>query len=443
VKAELLRATIFHTPRNAFREDALEAHIDGGLLIRDGKVVGCGEFEALRKADPDAEVKDWRGGFVLPGLIDTHIHFPQVRVIGSLGLSLLEWLEQAALPEESRMADARYAGHTAQTFVRALAANGTTTALVFGSHFAPATACLFEAAAAIGVRVVSGLVVSDRLLLPELHQTPDAAYRDSTALIREFHGPSRSIYAVTPRFALSTSEAMLEMCQTLLREHTGVRFQTHLNENRQEIAEVARLFPGAQDYLQVYERFGLTGSRCVMAHNVHPCGSELERMAGTDTSVAHCPSSNAALGSGLFPMRSHVAAGVRFGLGTDVGAGTSFSLLREGLQAYLMQRVMTDGMLLTGAQLLYLATRAGAEALGVSDEVGDFSAGKSADFVYVRPRAGTPFAAGVENAPDAEKMLTKVFTLADADCIREVRVEGAMIYDGRSAGREACGTDGS
>ena len=425
--SELLRATIFHTPRNAFREDALEAYSDGGLLIRNGKIAACGDFAAVRAAHPNAEVKDWRGGFLLPGLIDTHIHFPQIRVIGSLGRTLLDWLEEAALPEESRMADVNYACQTAQTFVRALAAYGTTTALVFGSHFAPATACLFEAAAATGVRVISGLVVSDRLLRPDLHQSPEVAYRDSTKLIDEFHGRGRLLYAVTPRFALSTSEAMLEVCQTLMREHQGLRFQSHLNENRQEITEVARLFPWAEDYLGVYERFGLTGARSVMAHNVHPCGSELERMAGTGTSVAHCPSSNAALGSGLFPLRSHLEAGVRCALGTDVGAGTSFSLLREGLQAYLMQRVMTDGMLLTGAHLLYLATRAGAEALGLDDEIGDFAPGKSADFVYVRPRSNTPFAAGVESA-ELNKILAAIFALAESDCVREVRVQGSAIY---------------
>src|SRR4051794_10198983 len=263
---ELLRATIFHTPRNPFREEALEAFADGGLLIRDGRVAACGDFSEVRAAHPDAAVQDLRGGFLLPGLIDTHLHFPQVRVTGSLGLGLLEWLTQCALPEESRMGEVAYARQIADVFVRALAAHGTTTALVFGSHYAGATACLFEAAAASGLRVVSGLVVSDRMLRPDLHRTPEQAYCDSAALIRRFHGRGRLLYAVTPRFALSTSEAMLEVCKTLLQEHAGLRFQTHLNENREEIAAVARLFPWAPDYLAVYERFGLAGPRSVMAH---------------------------------------------------------------------------------------------------------------------------------------------------------------------------------
>jgi guanine deaminase len=428
VTGELLRATIFHTPRNAFQEEALEAYSDGGLLIQDGKILACGDFGAVRSANPNVGVRDLRGGFLLPGLIDTHIHFPQVRVIGSLGRSLLDWLEHAALPEESRMANEQYARQMAQVFVRALASNGTTTALVFGSHFAPATTCLFEAAASIGLRMVSGLVLSDRLLRPELHQTPEAAYRDAAALIRRFHGQGGLLYAVTPRFALSASEALLDVCRTLMREHAGLRFQTHLNENPQEVAEVARLFPWAEDYLAVYERFGLIGPGSVMAHNVHPRESELARLAAGGTAVAHCPSSNAALGSGIFPLRRHVAAGVRCALGTDVGAGTSFSLFREGLQAYLIQRIASEGMLLSGAQLLYLATRAGAEALNLDGEIGDFTPGKSADLVYVRPREGTPFAAGVENAADLQKILTAIFTLADPESIREVQVQGSAIW---------------
>lgn len=430
---EILRATIFHTPRNAFREDALEAFLDGGLLLRDGSVAACGEFAEVRAAHPQAGVNDMRGGFLLPGLIDTHVHFPQVRVIGSLGHSLLDWLEHCALPEESRMAEAHYAAETARVFVRALATHGTTTALVFGSHFAPATACLFKAAEDMGLRLVTGLVVSDRLLRPDLHQTPEAAYRESTDLIRRFHGRGRLLYAVTPRFALSASEPMLEVCRTLMREHAGVRFQTHLNENRDEVAEVARLFPWASGYLAVYERFGLSGPRAVMAHNVHPTASELQRLSASRTSVAHCPSSNSALGSGIFPMRAHVEAGVHCALGTDVGAGTSFSMLKEGLQAYLMQRLIPNGMLLSGAQLLYLATRAGAEALAMEDQVGDFQPGKAADFVYLLPRANTPLAATLDREEDLGKILTVLFTLGDAECVREVRVQGTVIYRNETA----------
>ena len=428
-RGEILRAPLFHTPQNPFLNGrGLESHGDGGLLIRAGKILACGEYGAVQAAHPSVPITDLRGGFLLPGFIDTHTHFPQLSVLGGLGRELLDWLEYVALPEEARMADDAYACQTAQGFVRALAAHGTTTALVFGAHFASATASLFEAAAASGLRVVSGMVLSDRRLRPELHQSPEAAYRDSTNLIRRFHGQGRLLYAVTPRFALSTSDAMLEMCQTLLCENSGVRFQTHLNENRQEIAEVAQLFPWASDYLNVYERFELAGSRSVMAHNVHPSDSELERLAASGTSISHCPCSNAALGSGLFPLRRHMAAGVKFALGTDVGGGTGFGMLKEGLQAYLVQRLAVDGALLIPAHLLYLATRAGAVALGMDEEIGDFSPGKSADLVYLRPPQGSPLEAVVKQADSMDRILAALFTLAGSESVREVRVEGSVVF---------------
>jgi len=414
----------------------MECHWDGGLLIHDGRIAACGDFETIRAANPQATTVDLRGGFLLPGLIDTHTHFPQLRVLGALGRSLLDWLEDCALPEEARMADESHARRIAAGFVHALASHGTTTALVFGAHFAAATALLFEAAAKSGLRMIGGMVLSDRRLRPELHQTPDSAYRESSDLIRCFHGRGRLLYAVTPRFALSTSEAMLEVCQTLLREHEGLRFQTHLNENPREIVEVAKLFPWASDYLAVYERFGLGGRGAVMAHNVHATASELERLGASGTAVAHCPCSNATLGSGLFALKSHLKAGVRIALGTDVGGGTGFSLLKEALQAYLLQRVAPEGALLDAAQMLYLATRAGAEALGLEEEIGDFQPGKAADVIYVRPPLDTPLSAVLERAETPEQALAAIFTLAGAESIQEVRVEGSVVYRLNQAARE-------
>jgi guanine deaminase len=428
--AELLRAAIFHTPRNPFREEpALEAHLDGGLLIEDGRVRACGDFAEVRAAHPQAPLRDLRGGFLLPGFVDAHVHFPQVRVLGSLGLSLLDWLEQCALPEEARLADVSYARRIAREFIRALASHGTTAALVFVAHFSAATAALFEEAGTAGLRVISGLVVSDRMLLAELHQTPDAAYRESADLIARYHGRGRLGYAVTPRFALSASEAMLEVCGALLREHSSIRFQTHLNENLEEIVEVRRNFEWAGDYLGVYERFGLVGARSVFAHSVHSSDEELLRLAVGGSSVAHCPSSNAALGSGHFPLLRHVQAGVRVALGSDVGAGTGFGILKEGLQAYLMQRLAPQGFPLTPAHLLYLATRAGADALGMGGEIGDFSVGKAADCVYLRPPAPSPLASIAAGAGDASHVLGAVFALAGLESVREVRVAGDVVYE--------------
>ncbi|HLI86097.1 MAG TPA: guanine deaminase [Bryobacteraceae bacterium] len=434
-QTELLRGGIFHTPKNPLAEaQALTAFADGGLAIQNGRILKCADYAEVRAAYPDLPVRDLRGRFILPGFVDTHIHFPQVRILGGLGFTLVEWLEQVALPEEARLADENYAATIAREFVAALAAHGTTTALVFGSHFAPATAALFEAAAERGLRVASGLVLSDRGLRTELRHTPQAAYDESRALLRRFHGRCRLSYAVMPRFALSTSETMLEVCAALLADHPEATFTTHINENRDEIAEVARLFPWASDYFAVYERYSLAGRRSVFAHNVHATDEQIRRLSGLEASIAHCPASNAALGSGIFPMARHLAAGVRCALGTDVGGGTGFGMMKEALAAYLVQRLAPEPIVLAPATMLYLATRAGAEALGMEHETGDFSPGKSADFVVLAPPADGVLAARLKRAGTPGQVLAALFTLAGAESVREVRVEGQVVFGGDAGG---------
>ena len=219
---DLWRATIFHTPRSPFRNDgALVALPDGGLATQQGRIVACGDYSDVQKNYPDATAHDLRGGFLLPGFVDTHVHYPQSRILGGLGYSLLDWLDQLALPEEAKLADVNYAIEVAGEFTQALAGHGTTTAMVFGSHFPGATAALFKAAAERGLRIFSGLVLADRNLRPELHQSPEAAYRDSKALINCFHRKQRIGYAVTPRFALSASDGMLEVCQSAVARDSG------------------------------------------------------------------------------------------------------------------------------------------------------------------------------------------------------------------------------
>ena len=402
----IFRATIFHTRKNPFQGTAGSrgVSVDGGLAVQAGRILRCADYSEVAKAYPDAVVHDLRGRFILPGFIDTHGHFPQVRILGGLGFTLLDWLEHLALPEEARLADANYAAIIADEFVSALAAHGTTTALVFGSHFAAATAALFDAAERRGLRVVSGLVMSDRGLLPELHQSPAAAHSDSCALIRHIHGKPnpgkpRLGYAVTPRFAFSVSEAMLEVWWTpLLDEHPDARFTTHIDENAEEIREVERLFPWAKDYLAVYERYGLVSKRSVLAHNIHTSADELSRLGGHRAAIAHCPSSNAALGSGIFPMARHVAHRVRFALGTDVGGGTGFGMMKEALAAYLMQRLAPSPLILVPATMHFLATRAGAEALAMGDETGDFMKAKSATLLSFSRRPPEAFSKADSNA---------------------------------------------
>jgi guanine deaminase len=252
-------------------------------------------------------------------------------------------------------------------------------------------------------------------------------------LIGRYHKRGRLLYAVTPRFAFSTTDAMLEVCQRLLTEHEDVRLQTHINENVSEIAELARLFPWAKDYLAIYDRYGLTTHRSVMAHNIHTTSHELERMAAAGTAVAHCPASNAALGSGLFPLTRHIDAGVTCSLGTDVGGGIGFGMMKEGLQAYLMQRLAPVPKGLDAARLLYLTTLAGAEAVNLDRDIGDFCDGKAADFVHLRPPAGSVLASAVRHADSPQQALSALFTMAGAESVREVRVAGDVVYQAEQA----------
>jgi len=406
---------------------------DGGLLVQDGIITAAGDFARVRAAAPDVPVTDWRGSLAVPGLIDTHVHFPQLRILGRSGPSLLEWLERVALPEEARMADLHEADRTARDFVEAMLAHGTTSALVFGAHYAPATAALFERASERGLRLTTGLVCADRELRPDLHQTPAAAHADASALITRFHGRGRLRYAVTPRFAVSTSEAMLEVCQSLCREHPTVLVQTHLNEQRAEVDAVRRLFPWSADYLAVYERYGLSGRRSVFAHSVWTSDGEIERLAESGSSVAHCPGSNAALGSGLFAMRRHLSGGVHCAIGTDVGAGLGFSLLRESTLARLFQRLVPDGEPLGPAHLLYLVTAAGARALGLESQVGDFQVGKAADVVRLAPARGSALASAWARAETLEDRLAVVLALGDRHTVREVRIAGRTVHAAEGA----------
>jgi guanine deaminase len=422
------RATVFDTPRSPFDGGGLRSEEDGGIAVERGVIVDRGPYDQVRASRPGDEVVDLSGGVLLPGLVDTHVHFPQVRVIGGLGRPLLEWLDRCALPEEARMADVGYATSVATDFLDGLTRAGTTTALVFGAHFAPAVDALFEQAAVSGLRITSGLVVSDRKLRAELATTPEQAHADGLALAGRWHGKDRLRYAVTPRFSLSTTPALLESCAALLGDVEGALFTSHVNENQAEIEAVGDLFPDCDHYVDTYHRFGLVGRHSVLAHNVHPTDAELDVFAAAQASVAHCPSSNSALGSGLFAMRRHVERGVRVALGTDVGAGTSFSLLREGLQACFMQALLgAAGLPLDSAHMLYLATGAGAAALDLADQVGDLSVGKQFDAVWVRPQPDTTLARVLGHATDAEDALAKVLALAGSGDVSRVWVGGDRV----------------
>ena len=426
---KIIRSQLLHTPKNPFdTKDALMSFADGAIAFADGVILGVGHYSKISKDFPETEVIDEHNAILLPGFIDTHVHYPQVPIIGALGMELLEWLEKRAFLEEGKLIDSAYAKQIAKDFLNSLLRNGTTTALVFGTHFAASQDVFFTEAQALGLNIISGLVLSDRNLPEILQTTPAKAYEESKVLINRWHKRGCLQYAVMPRFSVSCSESILKVCGQLLNEHPDIMLHTHINENSKEIDVVSKLFPWAKDYLHTYEQFGLVNDHSVFAHNLQVSDSELERLAKAKAAIAHCPSSNMFLGSGLFNLKRHLQHKVSFALGSDVGAGTGFSLLKEGLMSYQGQMLQKDGYSLTAAHLLYLSTKAGAEVLNMASEVGDFQVGKRADFVVIEPPSNSTLAKVLVHSPSAEVALGALFTLAREDCVKAVFVAGRLRY---------------
>lgn len=428
---QLYRATLLSTAGTDLNDVSLTAIEDAGVLVEDGAVIAAAGFPELAARYPDAALIDRSGSYLLPGFIDTHVHLPQLSVIGSMGLTLLDWLKERTFPEELRFADRAYARQGSVALLERLIRNGTTSALVFGAHQKAAMEEFFAVAAASGLRIGAGLVLGDRNLPPGLSTSPEQAFSDSLELAQRWHGQGRLRYAVTPRFAVSASDELLAASSAVLQQLDGLLFTTHLNEMPAEVEVVMNSFPQAEDYLDTYGRHGLVGTRSLFAHNVHPTAPELRRLAVAGSSVCHCPSSNLFLGSGLFPLAAHVAAGVRVALGTDVGAGTSYSVLNEALHAHLHQMNRPDGLRLSAAGLLWLATRAGALALNLPDS-GSLQPGMSFDAVFLEPQPDSTLAARLQRARDSEDVLAALITLAREDAVRHVYVQGEqLLADGR------------
>lgn len=424
----IYRARVFDTPTDPFSGGSLRSESDVALVVDDGLIIARTDFASATADHPDAEVVDLRAGVLIPGLIDTHVHYPQIRAIGYLGKPLLDWLDHCTLPEEAKLGDHDYASALAGEFLTGLTSAGTTSAMVFGSHFATAMDTFFTQAAEVGLRITSGLVTSDTILPEPLLTSVERSVSESQDLIDRWHGKGHLRYAVTPRFSFSAGQELLAAGGQLVADNPGIWVTSHLNENRDEIAGVAEKFPEALDYLDTYDRAGLLNRQTILAHNVHPSDRELARMAEVGAASAHCPTSNSNLASGFFPLRRHIEAGVRVALGSDVGAGTGFSLFKEGVQAYFMQQLDPSGGLpLSSAHLLHLATAAGAEALELSDQVGDLSEGKRFDAAYIQPTEGQPLAVGLEHASSDNDALAKIFAMGTPADIAQVWVDGRLV----------------
>ncbi|MGP0936939.1 guanine deaminase [Serratia sp. CY74664] len=361
---------------------------DGLLLLNGGVIVWFGSWqqgEAL--LPPGFAVTEYRDKPIVPGFIDTHIHYPQTEMIAAYGDQLLDWLNNYTFPTESRYGCERHADAMSAFFLRELLSNGTTTALVFGSVHPQSVDALFSQAQTLNMRLIAGKVMMDRHAPQALLETPEQSYRDTRELIERWHGKGRLGYAITPRFAPTSTPALLAQVQRLREEFPDVWLQTHLSENPQEVAWVKSLFPQSQSYLDVYHRYGMTGGKSVFAHCLHLEEQEWDCLCETRSAIAFCPTSNLFLGSGLFDLQQAWRKRVKLGIGTDVGAGTSFNMLRTLGEAYKVGQL--QHYRLSAVEAFYHATLGGARALSLDDKIGNFDVGKEADFVVLDP-AVTP-----------------------------------------------------
>ncbi|KQS04562.1 guanine deaminase [Sphingomonas sp. Leaf357] len=421
------RAELLSVPEDPAQGGGVRHHPDGLLVVEDGLVVAFGDHADLapRFADVAVERID---GLIVPGFVDCHVHYPQTDRIAAHGAQLLEWLERHIFPAEAAFADRTHADGVAAFFLDELLRNGTTSALVFATVHAQSVDALFEAALARNMRIVSGKVLMD--LGPDTLRDDVASGRaDTEALIARWRGRGRLGYAVTPRFALTSSDAQLAGAGDLVAAHPDILMHTHLAENMGEVAAVAARFTSARDYLDVYDRFGLVGPRSVFAHCIHMDDPAMARMAGAGAGIAFCPTSNFFLGSGLFDLARAHACGVKTGIGTDVGAGTSFSLLSTLGEAYKVSQLCGDR--LDPFHALYLATAGGAQVLGLGDRIGGLQPGQEADFIVLDTSA-TPLMARRTAGASLHDRLFALQVLGDDRAVARTYVAGVLAWARRT-----------
>lgn len=378
------RARILHFAKASLSPKHDYSYFEDGLLVtRNGKIEFVGEYKTNINQYDNLNIEDYSGKLLLPGFIDSHMHFPQTEMLASFGEQLLDWLTDYTFPVENKFADDEYASHIAPIFLRQLFRHGTTSAMVYSSVHKGATEALFQAAQQYNMLLMAGKVCMDRNCPPFLQDTPESAQRDSSDLIERWHGKGRLHYVITPRFAPTSTEAQLAALGELAQQYASVFIQTHLSENHNEIAWVKSLYPQRKHYLDVYDHYGLVRQGAVFGHGIHLEQDEWQCLADKGASIAFCPTSNLFLGSGLFDLNKAQEHNIPVLLATDVGGGTSFSMLRTLGEAYKICQLR--GNQLDPLQGLYLMTQGAALGLGLANHIGNLNPGTDADFVILDP----------------------------------------------------------
>lgn len=406
---------------------------DGLLVIKDGKIIAFGAYETLKEQYADSEIISYGDKLITPGLIDLHVHYPQTEMIAAYGEQLLQWLEKYTFPTEAKFKDPEYARTIAAFFLNELLRNGTTTAVVLTTIFPQSVEVLFEEARDRKMRIIAGQVLMTRNAPDFLINDAETAYAQTREQIQQWHGLDRLLYAITPRFAITSTPEELTLAGKLKAEFPDVYVHTHLAENVQEVEFTAELFPESKDYLNVYEQFDLVGDRSIFAHCIQLDDSAFQRLSEAGAAIAFCPTSNLFLGSGLFKLdrAKSTEYPIKVGLATDVGAGTSFSQLQTMGDAYKVMQL--QGKSLSAFQAIYLATLGAAKALSLEDKIGSFEVGKEADFVVLDLQA-TPLMklrnphANSKNLEDLTEKAFAMMILGDERTVQATYVAGELAY---------------
>ncbi|MES3024003.1 MAG: guanine deaminase [Pseudomonadota bacterium] len=427
------RASVLHFHADpAFSEQAFSWFEDGLLLVDGGKVVAAGDHAQLAPTLPDGlRVVDYRGKLIMPGFIDTHLHFPQTDMIASPAPGLLPWLETYTFPTERRFGEPAHARAVAEFFLDELLRCGTTTAMVYCTVHKESVDAFFEASAARNLRMVAGKVLMDRNCPEFLRDTAEGGVRDSEELINKWHKRGRALYAITPRFAPTSSPAQLQLAGELAGAYPDTFIQTHVSENDAECAWVKTLFPRARSYLDVYDGYGLMRPRALFGHCIWLDDTDFARMAETGSAAAVCPTSNLFLGSGLFDFDRADAARVPLSLATDVGGGTSFSMLQTMNEAYKVARL--KGSYLPAVRMFYLATLGAARSMQLEGTIGSFAPGAEADFIVLDPQATPLLARRTERCDNLEELLFALALLGDDRAVMATYSAGVKVHERRAA----------
>lgn len=405
-------------PFDGFPQDAVRW--DEALVVENGKIIATGALDAL--VAPGMVRVDYTDHVICAGFVDAHVHYPQTAMIASWGKRLIDWLNSYTFPEEMRFGDPDYAAEIAARYLDLALDHGTTTAASFCTSHPESVDAFFDAAKARVMAVVAGKTCMDRNAPDGLQDTAKSAYDDSKTLLSKWHGTGRAQYAITPRFSPTSSPDQLEALGALWAEHPDCLMQTHLSEQVDEIAWVQDLFPNARDYLDTYEQFGLLGARGIYGHAIHLTPRESDQLSAHGAAIAHCPTSNTFIGSGLCDVTGLMQRGVGVGLATDTGGGSSFSMLRTMAAAYEVAQLR--GTALHAAQLMYLATEGAARSLHMQEDVGTLATGTTADLVVLDLASTPAIAQRTAQAEDIWEALFPTIMMGDDRAIADVWING-------------------